>query len=182
MGTAENLRQREHLIPTFSLFRWTYATDPWVSELVYALKGGGLDQAYAKFASRLAFERHLVKPELDGPCVFVPAPARRMGARDHAFQLARFLGEYWKAPVVSALERVDQHAQKRLMREQRQGCELKRSHEAETWDSDTTVIFVDDLITTGATAIAAFKALGAPRRFEVWTLACREQLATTAFL
>ena len=41
-------------------------------------------------------------------------------------------------------------------------------------------IFADDVITTGATALAAYMALGDPPSFEVWTLACRPKLARPA--
>jgi len=37
----------------------------------------------------------------------------------------------------------------------------------------TNVIFVDDVITTGATARAAWLSLGRPERFVVWSLARR---------
>jgi len=40
-----------------------------------------------------------------------------------------------------------------------------------------TVVFVDDVITTGSTAMAAYIALGDPENFEVWTLAHRPKLA-----
>lgn len=40
-----------------------------------------------------------------------------------------------------------------------------------------TVVFVDDVITTGSTAMAAYMALGDPENFEVWTLASRPKLA-----
>jgi predicted amidophosphoribosyltransferase len=36
-----------------------------------------------------------------------------------------------------------------------------------------TLVFVDDVLTTGATARAAWKTLGKPRDFAVWTLAQR---------
>lgn len=36
------------------------------------------------------------------------------------------------------------------------------------------VIFVDDVVTTGQTALAAYKALGKPDQFEVWSLIYRE--------
>jgi predicted amidophosphoribosyltransferase len=39
------------------------------------------------------------------------------------------------------------------------------------------IVFVDDVITSGATAMAAYMALEDPSRFEVWTLANRPKLA-----
>jgi predicted amidophosphoribosyltransferase len=37
--------------------------------------------------------------------------------------------------------------------------------------------FVDDVITSGSTAMAAYLALGDPDYFEAWTLVCRPKLA-----
>lgn len=39
------------------------------------------------------------------------------------------------------------------------------------------IVFVDDLITSGATALAAYRALNSPVDFEVWTIARRPKLA-----
>ncbi len=41
------------------------------------------------------------------------------------------------------------------------------------FDAKSFWIFADDIITTGATARAAHKALGTPKHFEVWVLAQR---------
>lgn len=40
-----------------------------------------------------------------------------------------------------------------------------------------SIVFADDVITSGATAMAAYMALGDPDGFEVWTLAARPRLA-----
>jgi hypothetical protein len=44
-----------------------------------------------------------------------------------------------------------------------------------SFSKNQRVIFVDDIVTTGYTALAAYKALGQPRRFEVWSLLYREE-------
>jgi predicted amidophosphoribosyltransferase len=44
--------------------------------------------------------------------------------------------------------------------------------------SSKYVIFIDDIVTTGATALSARQAIGACKGFEVWCLAHRRQLAT----
>lgn len=44
----------------------------------------------------------------------------------------------------------------------------------------TSIIMVDDVVTTGSTAIRMWKSLGSPKSFEVWSLASRSRLATNA--
>lgn len=41
---------------------------------------------------------------------------------------------------------------------------------------DLRVHFVDDVLTTGSTALAAWQALGHPRHFTVWSLIYRSRL------
>lgn len=42
-----------------------------------------------------------------------------------------------------------------------------------SWPQESEIVFIDDVVTTGYTALAAYKALNQPRNFQVWCLAWR---------
>lgn len=161
--------------PTFALWTWTPEMDPFLRPLIYALKGGWGGAIVDSLAEDMAFARGTIPLR---PNVFrVTAPPRgESTGPNHAEILARaFAGslrsEYWGGLVPLRTEGSEPSAQKRKTAEARRKRQY-RADELET-DSDEAWVFVDDVVTTGATARAAFEALGQPARFEVWALAWR---------
>jgi predicted amidophosphoribosyltransferase len=58
------------------------------------------------------------------------------------------------------------------------GAIVSEERAAEILTGCRTIVLVDDVMTSGATALAAYMALGDPQLFEVWTIANRPKLAT----
>lgn len=92
------------------------------------------------------------------------------GPEDHASAWARALGQILGYPT-SPLLLVDPQKQARLTRPQR----FNRRFSASL--AGKSVILVDDILTTGATAKAAFVALNRPENFTIWTLFYRPLLS-----
>ena len=166
-------------IKVFSLFQWE--GEPLLGSLIYGLKGGGFgpetERLAREFLVRRFSEERAVRPE---DLVFVPAPARETGAPDHACAWASALA--WSlsgGTVWNPLKRTRRAAQKHQKREERLREALEYSPDEEpliemAGELDgKKIIFTDDMITSGGTALAAYKALGAPSDFEVWTIGCR---------
>lgn len=107
--------------------------------------------------------------------IFVPAPARDPLKKDHARLFAEALASYFGGSVHLALNYgSDSSSQKSKTRLERS---KKVFHSSENLEN-TNVIFVDDILTTGFTAQAAYNALGCPKKFLICTLAWRPPPAT----
>lgn len=165
----------------FSLWHWFPENDKDVRDLIYRLKAGGVTPAFRRLAFLLSQKVHQREAFKKGPLIFVPAPPIRQGVKDHAFQLALCLSEIWGAEMSLCLERESSQSQRRAGRLERKATRIRFRPNDPTWESvrqrKKTVVFVDDVVTTGSTAQAAFLALGSPSTFNVWTLAYRPRFS-----
>ena len=116
--------------------------------------------------------------------LFIPAPSSGVvQLTDHAFSfcyaLSQTAGIALQNPLlVSHKVSIKQTSQKQKNKKERREIhfELKEPFLA----GDKTIIFVDDILTTGATAHSAWKALGQPQKFIIFTLSWRRFLQKTS--
>ena len=158
----------EDRLAHFRLFDWYGDNDLFMRRFINSLKGGGPDFIFKRLVLE-CFPRFLYArgfPEKTG-LVFVPAPPGRPGPSDHALHLARAFCFYFGGTVEPVLKKVSSAPQKRKGRGERSQIRFLSRKPLK----DKTVVFVDDVLTTGATARAAFSALDFPKKFVVCTLA-----------
>ncbi len=169
----------------FVLHLGTYS-NPIMSSWIKALKQGDNKHDFKKIA--LAWLRvrqantHLPIPK--NPKI-IPSPSRHSSHRkDHAFCLASALSSItgWElCHNTLSFHQMSQLSQK----SQRRGERLKREfilrNENQINPKNNSYIFIDDVVTTGGTAQAAFKALKFPKQFEVWCVAIQPLKNKNAF-
>ncbi len=144
-----------------SLLEWTEDREI-VGNLVRSLKGAQSNFAYSVLAYELASHA-----ELRGVTIVVP-PSKR-GDRDHAWTLGSMLADLSGTELLSPFRVESGTDQKLLNKLERAALSFTLTEKVPS----SNILFVDDLITTGATARAAWQALGKPKGFSVWTVACR---------
>lgn len=176
-----------HAFSVYSLFNWYPNKQEVLSRVLIALKGEqGRDlwRIYAQefWRRHLGYELQSDKRIL--PWVIIPSPSRSK-VEDHASLFARGLAEETGATLLPCLARKncgERLQQKSKNRGQRFRIEIDLIENFSRTSfrslrSSKKVIFVDDVYTTGGTALAAWKTLGKPKNFTVWTLAQRASLA-----
>lgn len=157
------------------------------AQLIHALKGKqGCPFTWKALAQE--FQLHHGLAVAGRSWIVVPAPPRKVGEKDHSFLWARHLAQTMGGHSLSLLKRVDsQVEQKSKDRMERQGVKmLPLSSEIQSWlarrlKRGWSIALADDVVTTGATAHAAWEALGRPRSFEVWALSYRTTLRNSSF-
>lgn len=155
--------------PVYSLFLWQ---QEWpIGHLLYALKQGGPSEIFHNLARDFLSRR--LSRGLGSNCALVPSPPRRVGMKDHAWSFAVELGKGISQQPINILNRDTAGSQKTRDLAARQRVQMSSSMPV---PSHSQVVFVDDVLTTGSTAKAAYKALGRPQAFEVWTLAYRPKI------
>jgi predicted amidophosphoribosyltransferase len=181
------LLQKEYPFPVYSLFTWTEETEPFIKPFIHGFKRGFSVSAAQDLALEFLNERMDAGDRFCGDrvsrnLVFIPPPSNSF---DHGTLWTKALAERCLSPIWPVLqndldgEKVSQKHLNRVERHERRfGI---REQIAGYWplgNESGRLIFADDVITTGSTAMAAFMALGDPEQFEVWTLVARPRIAT----
>ena len=148
----------------YSFYRWTHINHGPLSRLVYALKGGeSLSALDIFFTENIGLHLKFAIQNLS-TFSLVPSPSKRPGVRDHSLALTEAVAHKIHCPIKNILLREDLSSQRNLSRKE-------RFHRRMTLEPGVScpsqVLFVDDVLTTGSTAKAAYEALGRPKNFKV---------------
>jgi predicted amidophosphoribosyltransferase len=161
-------------------FKMTYLYD-WIPDqnrplslLLEDMKDGNNPMRSEYFGKKLLFEFLKFRSDFRN-VVVIPAPSKVQGKKDHAFLLASSLAKTAGWELISPLSRTNSGAQKNKSKQAR-GTVQFTNFESFSFHrfKDQPVLFVDDIVTTGATARAAYVALGRPKHFEVLSVAHRK--------
>ncbi len=147
-----------------ALFDWFPNEDRKISKLLLSLKGGRNEVAFEYYASKFLCRMPKNPPKNS---VLIPCPASqgRYHAQSWASALSRASGIPWK----EGFRKTRGSGQKNQGKRARQEIHMETLVELQ----DEHVIFIDDIVTTGATAQSARNALTANQKMQVWCLAHR---------
>lgn len=150
-------------IPHFYLADWK-PEDRFMHSVVHSLKGGKLSSTYQMLAKMFLLKQGI--PISRGTIVY---PSK--GEKDHAFEWSLALANLLNLNFLP-LELVSEKKQALLSRGERQRVLFKPLKVPK----NSPLILADDIVTTGATAKAAWQALGQPKSFAVWSIFYRRSL------
>lgn len=177
--------------PVFALWKWG-GCDVKVTQLIYGMKKGFYPYLHPALVRELAFDNpdlfRFHKKEQSKLCginqnnqtskVFIPAPPRSFGEKDHAYYFAQALADRYGV-LLERLIRRHVISQKKLGVLERKTIQMgliEEGHMNAQTLSGQKIVFVDDVLTTGSTALAAYNKLGQPSGFIAVVLAYRPLL------
>lgn len=167
-------RQIKENLEAEYLWDWTPRQDELLSKLLLSLKGVESAQMWSYFAETLLKEFHIPRD-----CIFIPIPTKRSG--NHALGLSKALSYLTGRSSVEALELSIESVveQKSLTKKQRAENSEPRFvvKNSKIPQQGRSIVLVDDIITTGGTALMAYKALGVDNNVKIWALASRSLAA-----
>jgi len=163
-------------LEALALFNWHPQKNDALSAYLAALKYWRGEAQWDEIASQLIHLR--TKKNQNWPAFDLVIPAASNRPLDHSWHLAKALAAKLQIPVLSMLQKESEgHHQRGMGKSQRQLLRVKRSEKFSQTDlSVRRVLWVDDVITTGATARASIGALSPMQSYEIWCVAQRALL------
>lgn len=162
----QGVEPRTRHFPEFvskSLFSWRPNGISALDAVMAALKRKSDADFWRPFAVSLT----LYYGQLSSKTTLVPVPSLR---ENHALGLAKALQSIHGCQLVDGLQVTRRIELKNLNRLEREQQLFKLENSCRDYRD---VVIVDDIVTTGATARAAFQALGRPQSCQVWCLSDR---------
>lgn len=165
-----------------SLFLWAQDQHPVLNKLMLMQKGD--DPQFQAESWADIFMQRSVFPRLEVLHLAgakIVCPPSKNGRPDHAYRMARQFAEKLDLEFVpDALRPVEMQSPVASQKDlDRQGREQIRFKAAEKNSLSDNTVFVDDVLTTGSTAHAAYIALGKPSRFRIFVWAYRPLIAVS---
>ena len=159
---------REH--DSYALLDWNGLNDNFVRPLVYSMKGGRNPELRRELVALLA-SRVAVEDVHDFEILIPPTSSHQANhAECVAKDLLACLG--WKKDINSLRTFQPLTPLKNRTRSERKHLKFERNLRL-----GDKIVFIDDVITSGSTAQAAYEAMGKPQHFKIITLWSRAKLA-----